>query len=55
MSGKEKVAWGKGGVVWRKAEPMCRNELVMYGKERETSGKGEVVWWKTGPMPGMNR
>ena len=30
---------GKGGVVWGKAEPMCRNELVMYGKERETSGK----------------
>lgn len=30
--------------MWRKAEPMCRNELVMYGKERETSGKDDVVW-----------
>ena len=30
--------------MWRKAEPMCRNELVMYGKERETSGKYDVVW-----------
>ena len=42
------VTCGKGGVVWRKAEPMCWNELVMHGKERETSGKGGVVWGKAG-------
>ena len=50
MRGKAGVTCGRGGVVWRKAEPMCRIELVMYVMAGGRCGKGEVVWWKTGPM-----